>query len=177
MSESIYFIAIVPPQKIQDEVTQLKVLVAERFNSKHALKSPPHVTLHMPFKWKNSKWDVLESSIQKINTEIQPFEIELDGFAFFEPRVVFVDVVESSDLSDLQKSVVDVGKKTLKLDNANYKNRAFKPHMTIGFRDLRKPDFYLAKEYFQKREFNVRFPVELVRLLKYNGSRWELVNI
>ncbi len=174
MSESIYFIAIVPPRAIQEEITQLKVLMAERFNSKHALKSPPHITLHMPFKWKKSKWEILKSTIEKINSEIEPFEIELDGFAFFEPRVVYVDVEENQPLIDLQKAVVEEVRKKLKLDNANYKNRPFKPHMTIGFRDLRKPDFYLAKEYFHKREFKVKFKVDSLRLLKYDGSKWDL---
>ena len=173
----LYFIALVPPVKIQEEVTQLKVLMAERFNSKHALKSPPHITLHMPFKWKKSKLEILKSSIEKINDEMESFRIELDGFAFFEPRVVYVDVKQNQTLLELQKAVVDVGRKTLKLDNANYKNRPFKPHMTIGFRDLRKPDFYLAKEYFQKREFKAKFDVSQVRLLKYDGGKWNLVNI
>ena len=177
MSESIYFIAIVPPVKIQEEVTQLKVLMAERFNSKHALKSPPHVTLHMPFKWKASKLDALYETIEKINAELELFQLELNGFAFFEPRVVYVDVVDNEPLAELQKVVVDVCRKSLKLENANYKNRPFKPHMTIGFRDLRKPDFYEAKEYFKRREFDAKFEVSQVRLLKYDGSKWNLVNI
>ena len=80
MSESVYFLAIVPPQKVQAEVTQLKVLIAERFNSKHALKSPPHITLHMPFKWKDSKKEQLKSALRKINKEAVSFSVELNGF-------------------------------------------------------------------------------------------------
>ncbi len=173
----LYFVAIVPPAKIQEEVTQLKVLIAERFNSKHALKSPPHITLHMPFRWKESKLDILQETIEKINAEIESFQIELNGFAFFEPRVVYVDVVENDTLMELQKTVVDACRKSLKLENGNYKNRPFKPHMTIGFRDLRKPDFYQAKEYFKRREFNAKFQVDQVRLLKYDGAKWSLIDI
>ncbi|MEO1254568.1 MAG: 2'-5' RNA ligase family protein [Bacteroidota bacterium] len=170
--ESLYFIAIIPPAKIQDEITQLKVLMAERFNSKHALKSPPHITLHMPFKWKKNKLDLLKSVIKKINDQVNPFIINLNGFAFFEPRVVYVDVVKNAELLTLQKSVVDICKKNLKLNNANYKDRPFKPHVTIGFRDLRKPDFLLAKEYFQLREFEAQFQVTEAYLMKYDGSKW-----
>ena len=145
MSESVYFLAIVPPQKVQAEVTQLKVLIAERFNSKHALKSPPHITLHMPFKWKDSKKEQLKSALRKINKEAVSFSVELNGFNYFEPRVIYVDVMKNKELNELQKRVVEVCKKELKLNNANYKDRPFRPHMTIGFRDLRKPQFFEAK--------------------------------
>ena len=40
MSESLYFIAVVPPSKIQDEITQLKNEVADKFGSRHALNAP-----------------------------------------------------------------------------------------------------------------------------------------
>ena len=33
----------------------IKQEFANRFNSKAALRSPPHITLHMPFKWKEEK--------------------------------------------------------------------------------------------------------------------------
>ncbi|MEM7297840.1 MAG: 2'-5' RNA ligase family protein [Bacteroidota bacterium] len=175
MSESMYFIAVVPPQKVQEEVTQLKVLMAERFHSKQALKSPPHITLHMPFKWKESKIGKLELAIKKINAEVQTFKVELDGFAFFEPRVVYVDLAKNAKLIELQKNVVEVGRKELNLENGNYKNRPFRPHMTIGFRDLKKPDFYDAKKYFQNREFSARFMVKEVKLLKHNGKKWDII--
>jgi len=170
--ENLYFIAIVPPEKIQDEITQLKVLVAERFNSKHALKSPPHITLHMPFKWKEKKYDLLIDTMKKINNEVEEFQIELDGFNFYEPRVVYVDVKQNKQLEELQKKVIDLCRKELKINNANYKDRPFVPHITIGFRDLRKPQFYEAKQYFQKREHTAQFKTTGVSLLKYVGGRW-----
>lgn len=177
MSESVYFLAVVPPQKIQAEVTQLKVLIAERFNSKHALKSPPHITLHMPFKWKDSKLPLLQTVIKKINKEITPFSVELNGFNFFEPRVVYVDVMKNEALNALQARVVDVCRKDLKLDNANYKDRPFRPHMTIGFRDLRKPQFFEAKKYFDAREYHAVFETQEVSLLKFDGLKWDIANI
>lgn len=177
MSESLYFIALVPTPKIKEEVTQLKILIAERFHSKQALKSPPHITLHMPFKWKKSKLDKLKAVMEKMNSNIESFNLELDGFSFFEPRVVYVDVKKNEALESLQKRVVDLCRRELNLDNANYKDRPFRPHMTIGFRDLRKPEFYEAKKYFQKRTFEEKWKVEKVSLLKYSGSRWEVISL
>lgn len=177
MSESLYFIAIVPPQEIQDRITTLKYEVAEKFNSKHALNAPPHITLHMPFKWKEKKLDQPKGVIQKLNNELTPFEIALKDFDFFEPRVVFVNVVENEQLNQLQKAVVDTCRKELNLDNANYKNRPFHPHVTIAFRDLKKPMFFEAKEYFEKRTFDAEFEVNKVSLLKHNGNKWNVMEL
>ena len=168
MSESVYFIAIVPPPNIQDEITQLEVLIAERFHSKHALKSPPHITLHMPFKWNNSKLSLLQSAMKKINNAFEKFSVDLNGFSFFESRVIYVNTVKNQELTELQEKVVDICRKDLKLDNANYKDKPFQPHMTIGFRDLRKPQFLEAKKYFEKREYRAKFETNEVALIKYD---------
>lgn len=172
MSESLYFIAVVPPDDIQNEITNLKHVIAEKFGSKHALNAPPHITLHMPFKWKEKKLKKLQETIQEINSDIDPFSVQLNGFDFFEPRVVFVDVKENEKLDNLQKLVVDRCRKKLKLDNGNYKGQVFHPHMTIGFRDLKKRMFYEAKEYFEEKKASFEFRVEKVELLRHDGERW-----
>lgn len=175
MSESLYFIAIIPPEEIQHEVTALKHLVAEKFGSKHALKSPPHITLHMPFKWKDKKRELLDESIKTINDSLDPFLIKLSGFDFFEPRVVFIKVLENPSLVKLQGQVGEMAKQKLKLDNLNYKNKPFHPHMTIAFRDLRKRKFFEAKEFFERLTFTQEFTANRIELLKHDGSIWRIL--
>lgn len=99
----------------------------------------------------------------------------LKDFDFFEPRVVFVDVVENENLNKLQSQVVDTCRKQLKLDNANYKDRPFHPHITIGFRDLKKPMFYKAKKEFENRRVTLEFEANKVSLLQHDGKRWYVV--
>lgn len=175
MSESLYFIAIVPPDDVQRDITILKEEIAEKYGSRHALNSPPHVTLHMPFKWKDKRRDELMKLMQKINQDLMPFSMLLKDFDFFEPRVVFVDVVENENLNKLQSQVVDTCRKQLKLDNANYKDRPFHPHITIGFRDLKKPMFYKAKKEFENRRVTLEFEANKVSLLQHDGKRWYVV--
>ncbi|MEQ8907279.1 2'-5' RNA ligase family protein [Ekhidna sp.] len=175
MSESLYFIAVVPPTEIQDEITKLKHEVAEKYESKHALRSPPHITLHMPFKWKDKRFEELKQVMEKLNSNIDSIHVELKGFDFFEPRVVYVNVIENEKLNQVQKVVVDICKKELKLDNANYKDRPFHPHVTIGFRDLKKRMFYEAKKEFVEREVSFKFRVNQITLLKHDGKKWNIV--
>ncbi|WP_424962768.1 RNA 2',3'-cyclic phosphodiesterase [Ekhidna sp.] len=176
MSESLYFIAVVPPQEIQEEITALKHEIAEKYGSKHALRSPPHITLHMPFKWKDKRFDELAEVMKNLNSDLEPFEVELKNFDFFEPRVVFVSVVENAKLEELQKRVVDACRRELKLDNANYKDRPFHPHVTIGFRDLKKAMFYEAKKEFDNREVNSQFSVNEITILKHDGKKWNVMD-
>lgn len=173
--ENLYFIAIVPPVEIQEEITWFKEEIAMRYGSKHALNAPPHITLHMPFRWKDKKRAKLLEVMELLNSELQSFEIALKDFGFFEPRVVFVSVEENDKLNQLQKYVVDVCRRELKLDNGNFKNKAFHPHVTIGFRDLRKKMFYEAKEEFEKRAYSQNFLLGRIDLLKHDGKSWNVM--
>ncbi len=175
--ESLFFIAIVPPDPVRSEIHALKEEVTERFGSKHALRSPPHITLHMPFKWKVKKEEQLFSLIRELNSGFKPFLIQLKDFDFFEPRVVFVNVEPSESLEQLQQEVIDRCRKNLKLDNGNYKNRPFHPHITIGFRDLKKPQFYAAKKYFGQQSYSGEFQTQEISLLKHDGKVWHEVNL
>ena len=177
MKDSLYFIAVVPNEGVSSEVESFKKEVAEKFGSNHALRSPPHITLHMPFKWKNHKELVMLDLIGNLNDEITPFQIELNGFDFFEPRVVFVNVEENKELENLQSKVVRECRKKLNLDNANYKDRPFHPHMTIGFRDLKKPAFYQAKAYYENKTYFAQFELKKITLLKHDGKKWQVINL
>ena len=46
----LYFIALIPPPDLREAVLQLKEEMRDRFQAKHALTSPAHITLQMPFK-------------------------------------------------------------------------------------------------------------------------------
>lgn len=175
-NEGLFFIAIIPPEDLQNEITQFKLEIAERFGSRHALNAPPHITLHMPFRWRADKVDRLTKAVAEISASIEPFEVGLSGFDFFEPRVVFISVEENETLNNLQKQVVDLCRKELKLDNANYRNQPFHPHITIGFRDLKKAMFYEVKEHYKGKIFNAHFFVKEVHLLKHDAKSWQLVN-
>jgi hypothetical protein len=57
MKTRIYFIALVPPQEIREEVTQFKLYASEHFNAAHALKSPLILRFSLLFdgRWKKKQ--------------------------------------------------------------------------------------------------------------------------
>lgn len=172
-SENLYFIAIVPPEPIYGEALALKNQFKDQYNSKAALNSPPHITLHMPFKWKESKEAELASSLETFAVKQKSFELKLTGFGAFEPRVIFIDVRKDEMLTDLQKRLKRFCKTELNLFNADYKEFAYHPHLTLAFRDLKKPEFYKAWEEFKERKFEATVNVVSITLLKHDGKEWK----
>jgi 2'-5' RNA ligase len=172
-SENLYFIAILPPEPLYTEALTLKQHFKDRYNSKAALNSPPHITLHMPFKWKESKEAELVSSLEKFSEKQKPFEIRLAGFGAFKPRVISIDVKKDEALAVLQKNLKRFCKTELNLFNADYKEFAYHPHLTLAFRDLKKAEFYKAWEEFKDKRFEATFRVDSIALLKHDGKEWK----
>ena len=171
--ESLYFIAILPSQEIREELQALKVQFKEEYQSKGSLNSPAHITLHMPFKLKLKKLESLNATLSEISKQTSVFNLKLKDFSCFEPRVIFVNVEENKNLEILQKELLNQMKRKLNIFNANYKERAFHPHITLAFRDLKKPEFYKAWNEFSEKRYEVDFEVNSLCLLKHNGKMWE----
>jgi 2'-5' RNA ligase len=169
-----YFIAIIPPSPILEEVMELKNYFKEKYNSKASLNSPPHITLHMPFQWKEEKESLLIERISSFAQQHHAFEISLLNFGSFETRVIFIDVIKNESLEKLQKELQRFCKRDLNLFNANYKEHAYHPHLTLAFRDLRKSEFIKAWEEFSEKKFRKTFSATSVVLLKHDGEHWQI---
>ncbi|NJM47154.1 MAG: hypothetical protein HC860_14125 [Alkalinema sp. RU_4_3] len=48
-----YFIALLPPQEMQDYANQVRQYFSDRYNSHKAFSSPPHITL---LKYDGQQW-------------------------------------------------------------------------------------------------------------------------
>jgi 2'-5' RNA ligase len=171
MSVNKYFIAIIPPEPIASEIYGIKEYFS-KYKSTASLNSPTHITLHMPFEW--AKEEKLISTLKKF--EVAPFEIELKDFACFEPRVIFIDIVKNKDLESTQSKLMAFCKKELNLFNGDYQDRAFHPHVTLAFRDLRKPMFFEAWNEFKERKYSATFQCSQISLLKHDGKFWREIS-
>ncbi len=169
---SLYFIALMPPTPLLEEIKMIKEHFKNTYQSKAALNSPPHITLHMPFEWKATKEEKLLSTLTKFSTGKSAFEIQLNGFACFAPRVIYVNVAESEPLRLLQSELHRFCKKELNLFNARYRDLPFHPHITLAFRDLKKEHFDNAWTEFKEKKFSGDFIVTKISLLKHDGTVW-----
>lgn len=172
--KQLYFLAVIPPEPVYSEAQTLKQLFADEYNSKAALRSPPHVTLHMPFLIKPEKESELLQVLVAEFVKPTPFEIRLDGFGQFKQRVIYIKIEPSDQLEALHKSLQRVMKQNFNIFNADYKDRGFNPHLTVAFRDLKKQEFKNAWSQFKDRDFSANVLVNSFSLLKHNGKHWEV---
>lgn len=172
--EALFFLAIIPSEPIYSEALKWKQFFAEHFQSKAALKSPPHITLHMPFTWKLKKEEKLLDTLNSFAQQHQAFEICIKNYGTFSPRVIYMDLIKSEALTMLQKELFKYLKENLQLFNANYKDKPFHPHLTLAFRDLKKKYFEQAWAEVRDKLFEASFMVNAITLLKHNGKHWEV---
>lgn len=172
--ERLYFLAIVPPSPVYEEAFEHKVYFKTKYNSKASLNSPPHITLHMPFRWIEKNEDELVQHLTEFVERNMPVTIKLNGFSSFPPRVIFMNVEITSELEKLQKNLERYFKRHLNLFNANYKELPFHPHLTLAFRDLKKPNYQKAWEEFVGKNYQATFVADKIALLKHSGAIWEV---
>ena len=171
-TEKIYFVAVLPDQTLQDEVTEFKEYAAEHFNTKRALTSPPHITIQSPFRWNKHNLHPIRVTLEKVCKSHTPFEISLKNFDKFAPRVIFVDVELSDDLIWLHQNLQSQMKEEHGLED---RFDGFHPHMTVAFKDLKKKIFPNAWKYFSKVKYQKTFLANQLTLLEHNGKNWEIL--
>lgn len=169
-----YFIAIILPSPSFEQIEGIKQELGARFGLKGALRSPSHITLHRPFEWREEKEDLLVERLQKF-PQPAPFELRFENFGVFEPRVIFAALQEQPQLFDLHGALSVFAKRELKLFNEAEDLRGFHPHVTVAFRDLKKPLFYTLRQEFESRSMQGGFEYEGFSLLKLEKS-WQVLH-
>jgi 2'-5' RNA ligase len=173
-SSSLYFIALLPPQEIQDYANEVKQYFSDRYNSCHAQKSPPHITLQAPFEWNREAVEVLEQSLSNFASTHLSIPITLSGFSAFPPRVIYINVVRTGELLSLQADLMNYMMQQLGIVDPISKQRPFAPHMTVAFKDLTKQNFKAAWPEFQDKSVQFEFIAQHLTLLMHEGGRWNI---
>jgi 2'-5' RNA ligase len=170
---SFYFLAILAPADVSEEVTAFKQYAALNFESSRALHSPPHITLIPPFLWPAQRLTDVIMEVERVAGAVSQFGISLHNFNCFPPRVIFVDVPENKALASLQATLSQHLHQQLNLGGED--KRGFHPHMTVAFKDLRRRLFAPAWDYFSKINYERTYEVREIALLRHNNHEWEVI--
>ncbi|MGB5691716.1 MAG: 2'-5' RNA ligase family protein [Flavobacteriaceae bacterium] len=171
--QSLYFIALVPGEGLMARVKLLKEEMRDRFGAAHALKSPAHITLQMPFRRNLARETNIIQTIQRVAANQSQFKVTLQGFDCFPPRVIFVKVMNHKPILKLHEKLSFQLKEHLDFTTKELSSKVH-PHMTIATRDLSEEAFKKAWPEFQNREFRASFQINKLSLLKHNGRYWEI---
>jgi len=170
---NLYFIALIPDDEIRREVKVLKEEMRDNYGSKHALKSPAHITLIAPFRRDQQHENFITEALFRFAAKEVRFSIELDGFNSFEPRVIYVDVKQAPLIKKLHKDLCNYLLDQMLFHPDELKSKLH-PHMTIATRDLSQEAYYSAWAEFEKRKYKAAFELASISLLKHNGKFWEI---
>ncbi len=176
--QSMYFIAILPPGDVSDELDGFKHDFADRFNSRSALRIQPHITLKAPFHLPSGKQPELLDWFLRLDFPVPAFEQELRDFGFF-PRVrkpvIFVQPVLNPSLIAVQKHILFRIKEAFPSLSPSEYELAFHPHITIAYRDLKPSMFRAAWEEYGSKRYGALFTVNQVTLLRHEGEKWQVL--
>jgi len=169
----LYFIALIPPEPVAEEVRQMKLEMKSRFSAGHALKAPAHITLQMPFRFSEDEESKLTDALSNAAGKMKESQIELSGFSCFPPRVIFVRVMSETAVKSCHEALKpyllrDIGLSTKQVSDS------ITPHMTIATRDLTREEFEKAWPEFKERKYEAVFNASAVYLLKHNGKFWDV---
>jgi|SRR5690625_56974 len=170
----LYFLGYIPPSPLQKEIHQLKMDFKENYKSSHSLNAPPHITLISPFKIKNKDF---EDILKRFAGHQTILNIELQDFSHFGQKVIFIDVKQTPDLMDFQKSLEEIIQENNDVFDFQSSRKNFHPHLTLAFKDLSLSNFKRAWEVYKDKEFKASFLVKELILFKHQEKVWDVFKV
>jgi 2'-5' RNA ligase len=87
---------------------------------------------------------------------------------------IYVDVVKSSALLELQQDLMNYFETNLGIVDRVSQTRSFVPHMTVAFSDLTEINFDAAWLEFKERSIYFEFTAASLTLLVHDNSQWNV---
>ena len=171
----LYFIAILPNTDVRQRIRTIKEELKEKFNLKHALKLPAHITMQIPFRFPEEEEERLVHSLESFAGRETGFPVQLSGFGSFPPRVIFIQVSNPERVKQLHDGLQNSMKEVIGVQGQK-NDKSFHPHVTVASRDLNRNSFEKVWTEFQKRHFEASFQVDSLVLFKHNGKSWDVLD-
>lgn len=169
-----YFVGLLPPAPIEAQFKTIKQGFADQFQVKYALQAPVHLTLKMPFRYKEAKEKELGALLTTVLEGQMPFLLQLTGIGHFGKRNIHQKVALSESLLHLQTTLRSFCKRSLHLVE-ELSDRNFQPHLTLAYKDLKPSHFEEVLAFAQKNALKEGFLVEQAYLLKKVEGRWKVI--
>lgn len=135
---------------------EIELDLSLQFKTRAGLRQSPHITIKPPFFVEDIEPFV--RYFDNLAKQLEPFEIELQGFDFFEPKVVFLNVVENPTLKKIHKDIVKDLQNDFEIEpNVQTEGDNVRFHSTVALSDLSEENFYKAKNYVSNKTPHFKF--------------------
>jgi 2'-5' RNA ligase len=171
-SKTRFFIALVPPDDINQAVLQIIDDLSQRYRTNVA-KAPPHITLQPPFLWPEAQISQLQTCLNAVAHRRSPVPITQSDFGAFAPRVLFINVAKTPALVELQAELMTTLEQDLGIVDTPSKTRGFAPHLTVASRNLSKATFQQVWAELALKSVSFEWLGDRLILFRHDGQRWQ----
>ena len=148
MENNLVGIAILLDEKSFNFARKKEIEILKNIGTTGGLCQSPHITVKRPFSVGDEKLEEIENYMEELSKDIEPFQVNIDGFGYFEPEVIYLNIEHSDQLQELHVRIIgDLSSKFVIQPDEKEANKTFTFHSTIAYSDLTEENFYEAKQY------------------------------
>lgn len=169
--QTLYLVALLPPEPVFADIWGLKQEVHRLTGSRNAVRLPPHITLVPPLRQDDTFEARCVAALSGFAATQAPFAVELDGFAWFDDRTLFVRVSDAAAVKALHAALFEWC--AARLPEIKPESRPFTPHLTLATRDLPPARVPELRQRFAARAYAARFVASSLTLFRHDGHQWQ----
>lgn len=167
-----FFVALLPPAEIQAYADGVIQTLGRCYHT-YTSKAPPHITLRPPFLGAQTLLPKLELQLEQFAQHQPIVPVQLSGFGAFAPRVLYINVVRTPALLQLQTALAEMLKDKFGIQDP-MAQRPFTPHLTVASRKLTRQTFQQAWAELKPRSVEFQFVAEQLTLLIHTSEHWRV---
>lgn len=166
----LYYIALIPPQAIQNEVHEFQHIAEVKFETEVTIKSPAYITIVPPFSLSGYEVKQMVHNLSILLKEsYKPIEVSVARFYHFDRRNIILEVHKGREIERLFNDLIVVTEAATHHHNNVAK---FIPHITVANRDLTPDVFDKAYDYFNHITYGRDFVCETITLFHFKDGKW-----
>lgn len=171
--KDLYFIALVPDAKVQQEIFAFKMELFEKYGCKTALKSPAHITLVSPFALTFDQAQEIVSHFEGYIPVVHAFELKITGFNTFGNRTFYAQPASHPSLFALHTSITAHFEGYIRKKKEHYD---YRPHITIGNRDIQAADLDEILQDYKTKNYQAIAKFKDISLFRYDSAKWQIIS-
>jgi 2'-5' RNA ligase len=170
-------IAIVLPEPVFSGIRKEQEYIAKNWGPKHALRTPPHITVIPPIALSSGEVGLLFGMAEAIAAAMSPFKMKLRNYGSFRPRVVFINPIISPELQELYEIWDQALRSKMPHVFDTYPIRPYHPHITLAHKDVSPEQFQRMWNFYSRKEYHASFDVSGFSILEHKDHGWKVENV
>ena len=172
MRSPLRLIAVLPPEPLAAYVRAEQQRIADTWGPRHALRTPPHITVIPPIEIGEDLIGRLEEIAAQVARAHSAFTLRLRGFGAFAPKVLYVRPVRNEELEGLYLDWRHRLEEDLPGVLERYPDKPYRPHLTLAHRDMEEAQFNAVWAHYGEKRLDIAFKVKSFCILDHVRSGW-----